>query len=100
MNRTLPAISISSRFFFPCVQHLHGAYEYFAFSFTQTICILPLGDMLATVPISEDGRDSGIFPSDNPLAIIRVWIRDMVPDSSVIPLSHIVGLPAGTADSL
>ena len=98
MNRTSPAISNSSRFFCPCAQYLHGAYEYFAFSFTQTICVLPLGDMLATVPISEGGRHSGIFPSDKPLAISRVWIRDTGPNNSVIPLSHIVGLPAGTVD--
>lgn len=87
MNRTSPAISNSSRFFFPCVQYLHGAYEYFAFSFTRAVCVLPLGDMLASVPISEGCRDSGIFPSDNPLAISRVWIRDTAPDNSVFPLS-------------
>lgn len=62
------------------------------------MCVPPLGDMLASVPIS-DGDRLRLWGLSKPVAISRVWLRDTLPDNSTIQLSHTVALPAGTGDS-
>ena len=46
--------------------------------FIQTVCVPPLGVMLATVPVS-DGDRLRLWGLSKPLAISRVWLRGTAP---------------------